>query len=293
MPPAPHQLAVSHSAPAASRPRWHAAGCHLRCTECTIPTAPPSAAAATCQFFPFPASGKSNRDLAQENEEPFFLSCATSCPYFCTSNPRTGSALPAQSASTAWQAGKRKECLHVATPSNWQLTQPLACTTLGGSKVLCKHQLINQQQPGGGCGFPGSEAAQAALAQEGCPAMPPSGLCTAATGLALTVMLRNTTCHQCSWQTHTSGLSMSTHPLGGFTQLHWSPGSILCVLQCLLGGVPQHLAAPLGLAVLRDKKLWDPMLDEGDPNSLWRAAPWAPTDDYHGVGGNTRLDTSA
>lgn len=35
--------------------------------------------------------------------------------------------------------------------------------------------------------------------------------------------------------------------------------------------------------------MWDPMRDEGDPNSLWRAAPWAPSDDYHGVGGNTQL----
>lgn len=172
LPPA-HQLAVSHRpAPAASRPRWHAAGCHRRCTECTIPTVPPSAAATTCEFFPFPASGKSNRNLAQGNEERFFLSCATSCPYSCTHNPRTGSALPAQPASAARQVGKRRERLHVAIASNWQLTQPLAHTTLLGSKVLCKHQLINQPQPGGDCGYPGSRAAQAALARERVPGHP-------------------------------------------------------------------------------------------------------------------------
>lgn len=168
--------------------------------------------------------------------------------------------------------------------------QPLAHTTLGDSKVLCTHQLINQQQPGGGCEFPRS---QAALAWEGCPAIPSSGQRGAAPGLALTVMLRNTTCHQCSWQTHISVTSTRTYPLGGSTHLHWCPGSIPFVLQCLLGSIPQHLAAPLGLAEWRDKMLWDPVMDEGDPNSLWRAAPWASTDDYHGVGGNTHLDTSA
>lgn len=40
------------------------------------------------------------------------------------------------------------------------------------------------------------------------------------------------------------------------------------------------------------RPLWDTVTDEGRPNSLRRAAPWAPTDDYHGVGGHVLSVTS-
>lgn len=290
--PPPHQLAVCHClAPAATGLAAVLLAATITVQNVQFPQSlhlllPPPATSSLFQ----PRGNQIG--ICHENEERFFLSCATSCPYFCMYSPRTGSALPAQPGSTARQVGKRKECLHVAIPSNWQLTQPLALTALGGSEVQCKHQLIKQQQPGGGCGFPDHRRHR--QAREGClGASPPWDQRGAAPTLALTVMPRNTLCHRCSRQTRTSVLPTRTHPLGGFIHLHWCPGSILCVLQSLLGSIPQHMAGCLGLAVWRGKMLWDPRMDAGDTNSLWRAAPWAPTDDYHGVGGNTRLDTSA
>lgn len=143
MPPARH-LAVSHRLPP------HLAVCRCGGTGCTIPTVPPSAAATTFEFFPFLASGTSLRNSAREAKECLFPSCATRYPESCTFYPVTAAVSPTQPASTAERGWEKEGTLcrsfrYAAIPSNWQLSQPLAHTTLSGSNVLYKHQLISQQ----------------------------------------------------------------------------------------------------------------------------------------------------
>lgn len=76
VPPTPSSAGCeSLPGPRSHRPRCLAAGCHQRCTECTIPTVPPSAAATTCEFFPFPASGKNQIGICHRR-----MKSVSSCP---------------------------------------------------------------------------------------------------------------------------------------------------------------------------------------------------------------------